>query len=72
MTALTREQIFDGQPYFEAFIRPQATDIAVAKQQAETVEETAIGLSLTYIAMFGLMFALKYGMELFWGSVRNL
>ena len=64
--------MFSGRPWFEASIPPQAVDIEEYKKTEETVEESAESFGLAYIVMFGLMFFLKFGMELFWGSIRNL
>ena len=72
MTPLTEDQVFSGRPWFEASIPPQAVDIEEYKKTEETVEESAESFGLAYIVMFGLMFFLKFGMELFWGSIRNL
>ena len=72
MSALTRGQIFNGAPYLEQSIPPQAVDIAKAKEVAATVKESAESFGLTYIILFVLLIFLNYGMELFWGSIRNL
>ena len=72
MSALTREQIFNGQPYFEEPIPPQAVDVGLEKQVAATVKVAAKSLSIGYVVTFVLMFLLKFAMQLFWGSLRIL
>ena len=72
MSALTREQVFNGQEYYEGPIPAQVRDVEAAKVVEEKTEETASAIGLIFIIIFVLMFFFKFGMELFWGSIRNL